>query len=63
VLADGGKARAPVWQRATLELVAASALMEAGRFVGRVFSYRAGHTLDVRAVGLLHKHDLLVPLA
>ena len=63
VQADGGKALEPVWHRATLDLLAAIALIDAGRFVGRVVSYRAGHTLDVRAVGLLHKHGLLAPLA
>jgi len=63
VQTDSGKALEPVWHRATLDLLAAIALIDAGRFVGRVVSYRAGHTLDVRAVGLLHKHDLLAPLA
>jgi UDP-3-O-[3-hydroxymyristoyl] N-acetylglucosamine deacetylase len=58
-----GKALEPVWHRATLDLLAALALIDAGRFVGRVVSYRAGHTLDVRAVGLLYLNDLLTPLA
>jgi len=58
-----GKALEPVWHRATLDLLAAIALIDSGRFVGRVVSYRAGHTLDVRAVTLLHLHDLLCPLA
>ncbi len=59
---DSGKALEPVWHRATLDLLAAIALIDIGRFVGRVVSYRAGHTLDVRAVGLLYKHNLLEPL-
>ncbi|MEI7900719.1 MAG: UDP-3-O-acyl-N-acetylglucosamine deacetylase [bacterium] len=54
-----GKALEPVWHRSALDLLAAIALIDAGRFVGRVVSYRAGHTLDVRAVTLLHLHDLL----
>lgn len=54
-----GKALEPVWHRAALDLLAAIALIDSGRFVGRVVSYRAGHTLDVRAVGLLHLNDLL----
>lgn len=60
---DGGKALEPVWHRATLDLLAAIALIDAGRFVGRVVSYRAGHTLDVRAVTQLYLHGLLTPLA
>ena len=57
-----GKALEPVWHRATLDLLAAIALIDTGRFVGRVVSYRAGHTLDVRAVGLLYLNDMLTPL-
>ena len=59
---QGGKALEPAWHRATLDLLAAIALIDTGRFVGRVVSYRAGHTLDVRAVGLLYLNDLLTPL-
>jgi len=55
----GAKALEPVWHRATLDLLAAIALIDKGRFVGRVVSYRAGHTLDVRAVTQLYLHDLL----
>ena len=57
----GGKALEPVWHRATLDLLAAIALIDTGRFVGRVVSYRAGHTLDVRAVLQLYRQGLLVP--
>ena len=57
-----GKALEPVWHRATLDLLAAIALIDTGRFVGRVVSYRAGHTLDVRAIGQLYLHDLLTPV-
>ena len=56
---QGGKALEPVWHRATLDLLAAIALIDKGRFVGRFVSYRAGHTLDVRAVAQLYLHDLL----
>lgn len=59
---SSAKALEPVWHRATLDLLAAIALIDSGRFVGRVVSYRAGHTLDVRAVGLLALHNLLVPV-
>lgn len=54
-----GKALEPVWHRATLDLLAAIALIDKGRFIGRVVSYRAGHTLDVRAVTQLYQQDLL----
>ena len=57
-----GKALEPVWHRATLDLLAAIALIDTGRFVGRVVSYRAGHTLDVRAVTQLYLRDLLTPV-
>ena len=57
-----GKALEPVWHRATLDLLAALALIDVGRFVGRVVSYRAGHTLDVRAVTLLYLHNLLTQI-
>ena len=60
---ENGKALEPVWHRATLDLLAAIALIDCGRFVGTVVSYRAGHTLDCRAVTLLHLHRLLTPVA
>lgn len=59
---QSGKALEPVWHRATLDLLAALALIDTGRFVGRVVSYRAGHTLDVRAIAQLYLNDLLVTL-
>ncbi len=62
VQADSGKALEPVWHRATLDLLAAIALIDTGRFVGRVVSYRAGHTLDVRAIGQLYLNNLLTPV-
>jgi len=62
-LIHDGKALEPVWHRATLDLLAALALIDMGRFVGTVVSYRAGHTLDCRLVTLLYKHNLLATLA
>jgi UDP-3-O-acyl-N-acetylglucosamine deacetylase len=58
-LVHNGKPLEPVWHRATLDLLAALALIDGGRFVGTAVSYRAGHTLDCRLVTLLYKHDLL----
>ncbi len=60
-LVFGGKALEAVWHRATLDLLAAVALLDTGRFAGTLVSYRAGHTQDVRMAGLLYLNDLLVP--
>lgn len=57
-LGDGRSAE-PVWHRTMMDLVAAIALIDRGRFVGTVKSYRAGHTLDVRLMTLLYMLDLL----
>ena len=51
-----------VWHRATLDLLAAIALLP-GRFAGTAVSYRAGHSLDARLMTLLQLHDLLAPVA
>ena len=56
-----GKALEAVWHRAILDLVAALALIDSGRFVGEVCSYKAGHTLDVVMVRNLFERDLLCP--
>jgi UDP-3-O-[3-hydroxymyristoyl] N-acetylglucosamine deacetylase len=57
-LENGGSCE-PVWHRTMLDLVAAIALVDRGRFIGTVKSYRAGHTLDVRLMTLLYMLDLL----
>ena len=54
-----GNSCEPVWHRTMLDLVAAIALLDRGRFIGTVKSYRAGHTLDVRLMTLLYMLDLL----
>lgn len=58
-LVHDGKALEPVWHRATLDLLAALALIDMGRLIGTVVSYRAGHTLDCRLVTLLYRQGLL----
>jgi UDP-3-O-acyl-N-acetylglucosamine deacetylase len=58
-LLHNGKALEPVWHRATLDLLAALALIDTGRFIGTAISYRAGHALDCRLVTLLYRHGLL----
>ena len=54
----GDKFLEPVWHRATLDLMAAIALLR-GRFAGTVVSYRAGHTLDCNAVRALVRNELI----
>lgn len=56
----GDKFLEPVWHRATLDLMAAIALVGEHRFCGTVVSFRAGHTLDCDAVRALVRNDLLV---
>jgi UDP-3-O-acyl-N-acetylglucosamine deacetylase len=56
------KALEPVWHRAIMDLVAALALIDTGRFVGNVFSYKAGHALDVIMVRKLFENERLVPV-
>lgn len=56
-----GKSLEAVWHRSILDLLAAIALLEEGRFVGHIESYRAGHTLDCLAMRLLYKRGILVP--
>lgn len=52
-----------VWHRATLDLLAALALIDRGRFLGHAVSYKAGHTLDVNMIRLLYQMDLIKPVS
>lgn len=54
-----GRSLEAVWHRATLDLLAAVALVDVGRLAGTLVSYRAGHTMDVRLMTLLYRQDLL----
>jgi len=54
-----GKSLEAVWHRATLDLLAALALVEEGRFIGQVTSYKVGHTLDVHMITQLYIHRML----
>lgn len=58
-LVHEGKALEAVWHRATLDLLAAIALVDKGRFVGRIVSYKAGHGLDCDMVRELYNRDML----
>jgi len=55
-----GKSLEAAWHRAILDLVAALALIEEGRFVGTITDFKGNHFADVELVKLLYAHDLLV---
>lgn len=55
----GNRSLEPVWHRAVLDLLAAIALLQGGRFIGTAISYRAGHTLDARFMSLLALNGLI----
>ena len=59
LLVHEGKSLEAIWHRALLDLLAAIALIDQGRFVGKVISYKSGHSLDVDMIRLLHKYDVL----
>jgi len=58
-LVHNGKSLEAVWHRAVLDLLAAVALIDRGRFAGRIISYKAGHALDVNMIQELYRRDLL----
>ncbi len=58
-LTHEGKSLEAVWHRAVLDLLAAVALIDLGRFAGHIVSYRAGHALDCVMVRELYQQDLL----
>lgn len=55
-----GKSLEAAWHRAVLDLLAALALIDEGRFVGKIIDYKGGHYPDVEMVKLLYAYDLLV---
>lgn len=59
-LIQEGKSLEAVWHRAIMDLLAAVALIDCGRFVGKIASYKSGHALDMDMIRLLYKHDLLI---
>jgi len=54
-----GRSLEAAWHRSCLDLLAAIALIDKGRFAGKIVSYKAGHSLDVDAVRGLYHSDLL----
>ena len=61
-LIHNDKSLEAVWHRAVLDFLAAVALIDEGRFVGKVTSYKAGHFLDVEMVRLLSTNDMLTEI-
>ena len=62
LLPHGGKSLEAVWHRATLDLLAAIALIDDGLFAGEIISYKSGHGMDVDMVQRLYHESLLTPL-
>ena len=63
LLPHDGKSLEAVWHRATLDLLAAIALIDDGQFVGEIISYKSGHGMDVEMVQRLYQEALLTPFA
>ncbi len=55
-----GKSLEAAWHRAILDLIAALALIEEGRFAGTITDFKGNHFADVELVKLLYANDLLV---
>jgi len=59
-LMQDGKSLEAVWHRAIMDLLAAVALIDCGRFAGKITSYKSGHALDADMIRLLYRHNLLM---
>ncbi|HBM15585.1 MAG TPA: hypothetical protein DD381_04460 [Lentisphaeria bacterium] len=57
-----GKSLEAVWHRAALDLLAAISLIDEGRFVGDVISYKSTHKLDLEFLKELYRKDLIVEI-
>ena len=58
-LIHNGKSLEAAWHRAAMDLLAAIAVIDRGRFAGTVISYKSGHNLDVQMVRELYHRSLL----
>ena len=58
-LVHNGKSLEAAWHRATLDLLAAVALIDRGRLAGKIISHKAGHALDVQMIRELYRRNLL----
>ncbi|MBR6472049.1 MAG: UDP-3-O-acyl-N-acetylglucosamine deacetylase [Victivallales bacterium] len=56
---DNGKSLEAVWHRTCMDFVAALSLLPPGRFAGTLFSYKAGHAMDVEFLSAILRNDLL----
>jgi UDP-3-O-acyl-N-acetylglucosamine deacetylase len=61
-LLHNGKSLEAAWHRANLDLLAAIALIEDGRFVGSITDYKGSHFMDVELMKLLYSNDMLVEI-
>ena len=61
-LVENGKVLEPIWHRAVLDLLAAVALIPDGLLVGKLTSYKAGHTQDVDFIKEIYKNNMLVEI-
>ncbi|HBC87788.1 MAG TPA: hypothetical protein DCZ94_12610 [Lentisphaeria bacterium] len=59
-LIHNGKSLEAAWHRANLDLLAAIALIEEGRFIGKITDYRGSHFMDVEMMKLLYSNEMLV---
>ncbi len=59
-LVHNGKSLEAAWHRANLDLLAAIALIEEGRFIGRITDYKGSHFMDVEMMKLLYSNDMLM---
>ena len=57
-LLHNGKSLEAAWHRAAMDLLAAVALIDRGRFAGTVISYKSGHGLDVQMIRELYQRSL-----
>ena len=61
-LVHDGKSLESAWHRATLDLLAAVALISEGRFAGTITSYKVGHSQDVDLIKMLYKNKMLAEI-
>ncbi|MCF7791724.1 MAG: UDP-3-O-acyl-N-acetylglucosamine deacetylase [Victivallales bacterium] len=59
-LIENNKVLEPIWHRAVLDLLAAAALIPDGILIGKLTSYKAGHTQDVEFIKELYNNEMLV---
>lgn len=58
-LVYNNKSLEAIWHRAVLDLAAAISLIDEGKFVGNIISYKAGHRHDLEFIKLFYEKNLL----